>query len=228
MTQDLNHVRNWIFDLDNTLYPPQARLFDQIEVRMATFVARELGMTGAQANALRASYWADYGTTLKGLMVNHGIDPVAFLNEVHDISFDELTPDPELAGHIDALPGRKIVFTNGDRAYARKVLTARGLNDVFADVFGVEEVRFIPKPESAAYDHFLDLTKVDPRSAAMFEDDPRNLAVPHNMGMRTILVGPGHPPQPHLHHQTSDLSGFLSQLLGSAFSQAPQTPKSIA
>lgn len=217
MTQDLTHVRTWIFDLDNTLYPPQARLFDQIEVRMTAFVVRELGLEPDQADALRKSYWRDYGTTLKGLMVNHAIAPGPYLSEVHDISFNALTPDPALAARIAALPGRKLVFTNGDRAYARKVLTARGLNTVFTEVFGVEETNFVPKPDPQAYDQVLGDAGIDPQSAAMFEDDPRNLKVPHERGMRTILVGPRQRDAPHLHHQTSDLLGFLSQVLHNAF-----------
>lgn len=227
MTRDLEHVRNWIFDLDNTLYPPQARLFDQIETRMAAFVARELGLSQSDANALRRDYWSTYGTTLKGLMINHGVDPTAFLNEVHDISMAALVPDPQLASHIDALPGRKLVFTNGDRAYARKVLAARGLSDVLVEIYGVEEVRYIPKPEAAAYDHFLEQTQLDPATSAMFEDDPRNLHVPHERGMRTILVGPEHPALPHLHHQTSDLTGFLSRLLSQGFTSSAAAPDSI-
>ncbi len=227
MTRDLSHVRSWIFDLDNTLYPPQASLFEQIELRMTAFVARELGLEPAQADALRKSYWRDYGTTLKGLMVNHAIAPGPYLAEVHDISFSALAPDAPLADAIAALPGRKLVFTNGDRAYARKVLGARGLNHVFPEVFGVEETGFIPKPDARAYDRVLGDAGIDPASAAMFEDDPRNLRVPHERGMRTILVGPTQRAAPHLHHQTEDLLGFLSQLLSGVFS-APQTAAGAA
>ena len=212
MVQNLSHVRTWIFDLDNTLYPPSARLFDQIEVKMTAYVARALGVTPAEADRLRATYWRDYGTTLAGLMDRHGIEPMAYLADVHDISFDVLTPAPDLAERIAGLPGRKLVFTNGDAPYARKVLAARGLSEVLGEVWGVEHADFIPKPEARAYDKVLGDAGIDPTAAAMFEDDPRNLVVPHRLGMRTVLVGP-EVPGDHLHHQTEDLTGFLARVL---------------
>ena len=189
------HVRVWVFDLDNTLYPPGARLFDQIEVRMTDWVARELGLPRAEADALRDSYWQRYGTTLAGLMAEHGVDPAPYLDEVHDIDLSALAPDAVLAGRIAALPGRKIVYTNGCEPYARRVLAARGLTGAFDAVYGVEHAGFRPKPERAA-----------------FEDDPRNLAVPHALGMRTVLVAAEPQPLDHIHHHATDLSAFLSQL----------------
>ncbi|MBC7158087.1 MAG: pyrimidine 5'-nucleotidase, partial [Rhodobacteraceae bacterium] len=130
------HVRAWVFDLDNTLYPPAARLFDQIEVRMTAFVMASLGVGKAEADRLRKDYWARYGTTLAGLMREHGVDPGPYLHEVHDISLDHLRPDPALAAGIAALPGRRIVYTNGSRPYAERVLAARGLGAVFDAVYG--------------------------------------------------------------------------------------------
>lgn len=202
------HVRHWIFDLDNTLYPPKAALFAQIEVRMIAYIMRELGVDRDEANRLRGSYWAEHGTTLAGLMHHHGVDPGPYLAEVHDISFAALEPDPGLAARIAALPGRAIVFTNGDRAYARNVLEARGLGASFAAIYGVEETGFRPKPEAAAFHAILRQDGIDPAKAAMFEDDPRNLAVPHDLGMACVLVGRTDP-APHVHHQTEDLDGFL-------------------
>jgi putative hydrolase of the HAD superfamily len=111
--QSFSHVRTWVFDLDNTLYPPAARLFDQIEVRMTRFVMNALGVDQERANFLRGHYWRTYGTTLAGLMREHDVDPVPYLLDVHDITFDALLPDPHLAALIANLPGRKIVYTNG-------------------------------------------------------------------------------------------------------------------
>ncbi|NKB29593.1 MAG: pyrimidine 5'-nucleotidase [Rhodobacteraceae bacterium] len=205
------HFRHWVFDLDNTLYPPSAALFDQIEVRMIAYVMRELGVDHDRANHLRASYWAQHGTTLAGLMAHHDVDPVPYLAEVHDISFDDLTPDPVLADRIAALPGRRIVFTNGDVAYAQNVLEARELGATFDAVYGVEETGFIPKPEAPAFEAIFGLDGTDPASAAMFEDDPRNLAVPHALGMQCVLVGQAEPAD-HIHHQTTDLTDFLTRV----------------
>ena len=119
--------RTWVFDLDNTLYPPHMRLFDQIEVRMTDWVMQALQVDRARADHLRAHYWATYGTTLAGLMTEHGVDPGPYLTDVHDIDFSVLAPDPDLAARIAALPGRKIVYTNACAPYAEKVLAARGL-----------------------------------------------------------------------------------------------------
>jgi putative hydrolase of the HAD superfamily len=206
------HVRVWVFDLDNTLYPPQARLFDQIEVRMTAWVARELGLPREAADALRTRYWQRYGTTLAGLMAEHGVDPGPYLDEVHDIDLSALRADPDLADRIAALPGRRIVYTNGCEPYARRVLAARGLGDVFDAVYGVEHAGFRPKPERAAFEAVFARDGIAPERGAMFEDDPRNLAAPHALGMRTVLVGPEPHPGEHIHHHASDLAAFLSQI----------------
>lgn len=213
MRHAFSHVRFWVFDLDNTLYHPQVRLFDQIQVRMTAYVVKSLGVSVARADHLRDHYWQTYGTTLAGLMAEHQIDPLPYLADVHDIDLSCLTPDPALATAIAALPGRRIVFTNGSTAYALDVLAARGLSGIFDAVYGVEDAGFVPKPQQAAFEAVFARDGHDPRAGAMFEDDPRNLAAPFALGMRTVLVGPDAPAHPHIHHQTPDLAGFLSQLI---------------
>ncbi|GHE03172.1 HAD family hydrolase [Defluviimonas sp. 20V17] len=212
VAQHFSHVRAWVFDLDNTLYPPEARLFDQIEVKMTAWVMQSLGVPRAEADRLRHHYWATYGTTLAGLMREHGVDPGPYLDEVHDISLDHLQPDAALAGHIRALPGRKIVYTNGCAPYAERVLAARGLANLFDAVYGVEHAGFLPKPERAAFERIFTRDGLSPGEGAMFEDDPRNLTAPHAMGMRTVHVAPRPEPAPHIHHHTADLRDFLSRI----------------
>ncbi|MCU0901313.1 MAG: pyrimidine 5'-nucleotidase [Cypionkella sp.] len=207
-----SHVETWVFDLDNTLYPPAMRLFDQIEQKMTAWVMRELRLDHGAANHLRASYWQLYGTTLAGLMREHRIDPAGYLAEVHDIDFSVLRPDPDLARRIAALPGRRIVYTNADAPYAHKVLAARGLSGLFDAVYGVEHAGYLPKPEAAAFETVFGLDGLNPTRAAMFEDDARNLAVPHAMGLRTVHVAPSADPAPHVHHHAVDLSEFLGRL----------------
>lgn len=207
------HVSTWVFDLDNTLYPPSAGLFDRIEPRMTAWVMRELGVDLAEANRLRLHYWHSYGTTLAGLMTEHGVDPTDYLIDVHDISFDSLVPDPVLASHIAGLPGRRIVYTNGTEPYARRVLQARGLNGVFDAVYGVEHADFRPKPQRAAFETVFARDGLTPAKAAMFEDDPRNLAAPHAMGMRTVHVAPDPHSAGHIHYHTDDLTQFLGRVL---------------
>ncbi len=207
-----SHVTAWVFDLDNTLYPPRMRLFDQIEIRMTDWVSRKLGVPPEQANHLRATYWRRYGTTLAGLMAEHAIDPHDFLGHVHDIDFSVLTPDPLLAARIKALPGRRIVYTNGDAPYAARVLAARGLDGLFDAVYGIEHAGFRPKPERAAFESIFAQDRLNPATAAMFEDDARNLVAPHAMGMQTVHIAPLPEPAPHIHHHHADLAEFLGPL----------------
>jgi putative hydrolase of the HAD superfamily len=207
-----SHVETWVFDLDNTLYPPSARLFDLIEVRMTAWVMDTLNVDRAKADHLRLKYWQDHGTTLAGLMREHNVDPGPYLNDVHDIPMDSLTPDPELAARIRSLPGRRIVYTNGCAPYAERVLAARGLSGLFDAVYGVEHANFQPKPDRAAFDMVFAADGVDPAIAAMFEDEPRNLTAPFEMGMRTVHVAPEQLHAAHIHHHTDDLSHFLGLL----------------
>lgn len=207
-----SHVSHWVFDLDNTLYPPQARLFDQIEVRMTQYVMDSLGVARPEADRLRKQYWAQYGTTLAGLMREHDVDPAPYLTTVHDISLEHLEVDTNLRNHVTDLPGRRIVYTNGSAPYAERVLAARGLDGVFDAIYGVEHAGFRPKPERAAFETVFALDGVVPDRAAMFEDDQRNLAAPHDMGMRTVYVAPDPHPADHIHHHTDDLTEFLRRL----------------
>ena len=204
-----SHVTTWVFDLDHTLYPPSARLFDLIETRMTDYVMKAIGVDRERANFLRGHYWKTHGTTLAGLMREHDVDPTPYLTDVHDIPMDRLTADPELAARIKALPGRRIVYTNGCAPYAERVIAARGLTGAFDAVYGVEHADFLPKPDFEAFEKVFKADGLDPERAAMFEDDPRNLAVPHQLGMRTIHVAPTKDPADHIHFHTDDLKNFL-------------------
>lgn len=206
------HVDTWVFDLDNTLYHPRVRLFDQIDQKMTDFVMRTTGTDRARADRLRHGYWQRYGTTLAGLMAHHGIDPVPYLVEVHDIDFSVLESDPPLRAAIARLTGRRIVYTNGSAPYARRVIAARGLDGLFDAVYGVEDAGYHPKPQPQAFARVFATDGLKPETAAMFEDDPRNLEVPHALGMRTVLVTPERQDHPHIQHHTDDLAGFLARL----------------
>ena len=205
-------IETWIFDLDNTLYPPSADLFKQIEVKMTAYIAKHMGVTQTQANQMRDTYWRDHGLTLTGLMQEHDVDPLHFLNDVHDISFESLSKDAALAHTISSLSGRKIIFTNSDKAYAQKVVAARGLMDVFDAVYTIEDTGFTPKPQQKAFDLVVSADGFAPTRAAMFEDDPRNLKVPHDLGMATVLVH-STSADPHIHHTTDNLTQFLRQFV---------------
>jgi len=203
-------VTTWVFDLDNTLYPPELRLFDQIERLMTQYITREIGLDADAAHKLRRDYWRRYGTTLAGLMVEHGIRPEPFLREVHDLDLSVIPESPTLRAAILALPGKKYVYTNGSRAHGINVSAARGLGGVFDAIYGIEDAGFIPKPDRRAFESVFALADFDPALAVMFEDDPRNLEVPRALGMQTVLVGPR--PTTHIGQSTNDLAGFLSSL----------------
>ena len=207
-----DHVTTWVFDLDHTLYPPHMALFDQINVKMTAYVMEALGVDRAEADRLRHRYWREHGTTLAGLMDLHGVDPEPYLEEVHEIDFSVLSPDPDLAARIRALPGRRIIYTNGTAPYAEKVIAARGLAGLFDAIYGVEHAGLRPKPERRAFEAVFARDGLDPTRAAMFEDDIRNLAAPHEMGLRTVHVAPEPEPAAHVHHHTDDLTAFLTRL----------------
>lgn len=206
------HVNEWVFDLDNTLYPPSVRLFDQIEAKMRGYMVENLGIDHAEANHLRKHYWEVHGTTLAGLMREHGIEPDPFLDAVHDISFDALQPDPDLASLIRNLPGRSIVYTNGTKPYAEQVLAARGLSGLFDAIYGIEHAQYLPKPERGAFDRVFGQDGLTHENAAMFEDEVRNLKVPHAMGLRTVHVAPEPSDKDYVHFHTTDLTAFLRQI----------------
>jgi putative hydrolase of the HAD superfamily len=211
---DLSHVTTWVFDLDNTLYPPQSEFMALIEGKMTAFTMRQTGLPRDEARALQKSYLHRHGTTLAGLMAEHGVDPHAFLDEVHDVELDRLKPDPALQAALARLPGRRLVFTNGSARHAERVLDALGLNPLFEDTFHLEAADLVPKPQPATYDALIRRHGVDPRAAAFFEDSERNLKPAADLGMTTVLVGPHAAAceAPFVHHRTETLPRFLQNV----------------
>lgn len=187
---DLRHIDTWLFDLDNTLYPAECELLALCDERMTDFTARETGLDRDAARALQRRYLEEHGTTLAGLMANHGVDPHTFLDHAHDIPLDRLTPDPRLDAGLARLPGRRLIFTNGSEKHAARVLKALGIADRFEDVFAVDTMEgFIPKPQPQAFANLLARHGVEPRTTAFFEDTERNLRPGADLGMTTVMVG---------------------------------------
>ncbi len=184
------HVSDWVFDLDNTLYPHHSNLFSQIDVRMTAYIAELLRLPREQARKLQKELYLEYGTTLNGLMARHGIDPDDFLEKVHDIDYSWLVPDPVLGAAIRQLPGRKFIFTNGDRRHAERTARQLGILDHFDDIFDIVAADLNPKPARQTYEKFAELYAVTGHNAVMFEDLARNLSVPKSLGMSTVLVVP--------------------------------------
>ena len=215
------HVDTWVFDLDNTLYPSEARVWPQVDERITLYVMGLYGLDGLSARALQKHFYHRYGTTLKALMVEEHVDPHDFLDFAHDIDHSTIALDEALGAAIERLPGRKLILTNGSRRHAERVADKLGILDHFEDVFDIAAADFIPKPDRVTYERFLDRHGVNPRRAALFEDIARNLVVPHDLGMATVLVVPPTPDpfrerfeqeavkEAHIDHITSDLAGFL-------------------
>ena len=212
MSADLRHVDVWLFDLDNTLYPVESSFMGLIEKKMTAYVAREIGLSHDDAFALQKRYLREHGTTLAGLMANHGIDPAAYLDEVHDVSLDSLTPDPVLREALARLPGRLLVFTNGDAPHATRVLDKLNLTDRFEATFHIASADFLPKPNPVTFDKIVADHGLDPRATALFEDSEKNLAPAAALGMTTVLVGPHAQVSAasFVHHRTDRLAPFLN------------------
>lgn len=220
-------TETWIFDLDNTLYSPRCNLFAEIDSRMTAFICRALALEPADARALQKDYYVSHGTTLRGLMDVHGLEPAAFLDYVHEIDLSGLVPDGALAAALFRLPGRRIVYTNGSARHARRVLEALDLATAFDEIVDIERAGYEPKPARAPLERLVAELGLRPASAAMFEDIARNLETPHALGMRTVLVrSPEHPDRDHIYehveedgrpahvdHVTDDLAAFLAALV---------------
>jgi len=183
-------VTEWVFDLDNTLYPRHCDLFAQIDWKMTDYVADLLSMDKVDARKLQKDLYREHGTTLRGLMVRYDIDPHHFLDAVHDIDYTPVDPNPALGELIASLPGRKHIFTNGDVPHAQRTTDRLGISQHFDSVFDIVASDLVPKPAQEPYDKFFAKHDVSPKAAAMFEDMPRNLDVPKNTGMRTVLIVP--------------------------------------
>ncbi len=222
---DFLHIETWVFDLDNTLYPPECDLFSQVDVRMRDFISDYLNVDPEEARRLQKHYYVEHGTTLSGLMKVHDLAPKAFLDYVHQIDVSHIAPANDLNRAIERLPGRKVIFTNGTVAHAENVTEQLGITHHFDEVYDIVAVDYTPKPAPQAYARFVSGTGIDPTRSAMFEDIARNLLAPHDLGMTTVWVRPGEPgPEKHqqmshegadgdhVHHVTDDLTEFLQSL----------------
>lgn len=218
-----DHIDTWVFDLDNTLYPHHVNLWQQVDGRIRDFVAQQLKVEAAEAFLIQKDYYRRYGTTMRGMMTEHGVSPDDFLAYVHDIDHSPLEANPAMGQALAKLPGRKLILTNASVAHADKVLERLALGVSFDGVFDIISAQFEPKPARQTYHRFLDLHGVDASRAAMFEDLARNLAIPHEFGMTTVLVVPDGTKEvvreawemegrdaPHVDHVTEDLTGFLA------------------
>jgi putative hydrolase of the HAD superfamily len=219
------HVDTWVFDLDNTLYPHHVNLWQQVDARIGEFVSSWLNVSSEEARRIQKDYYLRFGTTMRGMMTLHGVHADDYLAYVHRIDHSPLEPNPALGEAIARLPGRKLILTNGSTDHVDAVLSRLGLNAHFDAVFDIIAANFEPKPARQTYQKFLADHAVDPTRSAMFEDLARNLVIPHELGMTTVLVVPDGTREVvredwelegrdavHVDHVTDDLTGFLAGL----------------
>ncbi len=215
----LQHVVNWLFDMDNTLYPASANLFSQIDRRMEAYVGKLLGLSRDEARVVQKRYFHEHGTTLRGLMLSHSVDPTDFLSFVHDIDMTVLTPDPALRAGLLALPGRRILFTNGDALYAARVLEALDIQDCFEAIHDVVAMDYHPKPDPRAYAGLCRKHGLDPAASFFADDMAYNLKPAKALGMSTLWINNGSERGDHGHHpdfvddETHDLATWLQERL---------------
>jgi putative hydrolase of the HAD superfamily len=220
------HIDTWVFDLDNTLYPHHVNLWQQVDARIGEFVSAWLKISAAEARVIQKDYYRRYGTTMRGMMTEHGVRADDYLAYVHRIDHSPLEPNPAMGAAIAKLPGRKLILTNGSTDHADAVLQRLGLVTHFEAVFDIIAANLEPKPALQTYEKFLRDHAVDPLKSAMFEDLSRNLVVPHQLGMTTVLVVPDGSKEVvredweledrdagHVDHVTDNLTGFLEKVV---------------
>lgn len=213
----MENIKNWIFDLDNTLYPHQANLFSQVDHKMGLFIQDMFNIPHADAKLKQKNFFKKHGTTLRGLMSEHGIEPYDYLKFVHDIDFSVLEIDQKLNLAIENLPGEKFIYTNASTDYANVVLSHIGLSGVFKDIFDIHDAEFLPKPDMRSYHKMLDKFAINANQSVMVEDLAGNLNPAAELGMTTVWVptnthwsDEGHDEQ-NIHHVAPVLSDWLGE-----------------
>jgi len=213
-------VETWIFDLDNTLYPARSNLFVQVSARMTRFIQDRFDLESEPARELQREMFRRYGTTLRGLMTEHAVDPGAFLDYVHDIDVTPVDPSPRLDALLARLPGRKLVFTNSSVPHAERVMARLGVARHFDSIFDIVAAGYVPKPDPRPYHRLVEVAGFAPAGAVMIEDMAKNLAPAAALGMRTVWLRSDHDwardgaGDDHVHHVAEDLVGFLESLPG--------------
>jgi putative hydrolase of the HAD superfamily len=218
MDPRFDHIRDWIFDLDNCLYPASAGLFKLVDERMGAYIQRLLSCDPVEARRVQKHHFHTHGTTLAGLMKDHGVDPQDFLGDVHAVAMDRIEPNSHLASSIRRLPGRKIVFTNGDEPYARRVLEAIGLEESFDHLHDIHASNYRPKPDPHGYELLCERLGIEPERGLLVDDMAANLKPAKELGMTTVWVDNGSERGTHGHgdfidHQIGCVSDWLERIL---------------
>ena len=216
--KELQLVKYWIFDLDNTLYSGKSKVFEQVDKKMSKYISEKLNLSIAEAKKIQKNYFHEYNTTLNGMIKNHKIDANEFLEFVHDINIDFLKKDSKLNEELKKLVGKKIIFTNGSRKHAKNVTQKIGIDQHFDDIFDIIDSNFVPKPEIEPYKKIVKKHKIDPNLCVFVEDIARNLRPAYEMGMTTVWIKNDEPwaqkfsDSKFVNYKTNNLSEFLKKI----------------
>jgi len=227
MRPELAHIDDWIFDLDNSLYPASTNLFALIDVRMGNYIQRLMGCDAIEARRVQKGHFLEHGTTLAGLMRSHDVDPHDFLDFVHDIDLARIAADPALVAALDRLPGRKFIFTNASEGYAARVLEKLGLANAFDGMHDIHAMNYAPKPDPESYRALCERFAIDPARALFVEDMARNLAPAKALGMTTVWLDNGSEKGGHgadpafIDYTAQDIGLWLNEMLSGAESPFP-------
>ena len=215
---ELTKIKYWLFDLDNTLYSGQTKVFDQVDKKMSSFISKKLDISIDEAKKIQKDYFHKYSTTLSGMMKHHDIDANEFLDFVHDVNLDFLKQDKDLENQISKIKGKKIIFTNGSKAHANNVTKRIGIDKLFDGVFDIVESNFIPKPRLEAYKMIIQKYKIEPQYCIFIEDIARNLKPAHELGMKTVWIKNDEPwaakysDSDFINYKTDSLAKFLKEI----------------
>ena len=213
-------INTWIFDLDNTLYSADSGIFQQVHQLMGEFISKNLSMDMSEAKKLQSKYYKQHGTTLRGLMDNHGIDPDHFLDEVHRLDYSIVGSNKILNEELHKLEGRKIIYTNANKKHVIDVLDRIDLTNFFDEIFDIKMANYIPKPELKPYEQIINLFNIEPESSAMFDDIAKNLVPAKKVNFTSVWIDAGYEnfsddieaSKKYLDFQTRDLSLFLKDV----------------
>jgi putative hydrolase of the HAD superfamily len=215
-----NKITTWIFDLDNTLYSADSGIFQQVHTLMGNFVSKHLNIEIKEAKELQKKYYKQHGTTLRGMMDNHGVDPDQFLSEVHKLDYSIIRPNEKLNIELEKIKGRKIIYTNANLEHANNVLDKLELTHMFKEIFDIKNANYIPKPEITPYDKIIKNFEIEPSSAIMFDDIAKNLVPAKKVGFTSVWIDAGYEnfsddiksSKKYLDYETKDISNFLNQV----------------
>ena len=213
-------IKTWIFDLDNTLYSADSGIFQQVHDLMGKFVSNHLNIDIEDAKIIQKNYYKQHGTTLRGMMDNHGVDPDHFLAEVHKLDYSIVGPNHKLNEELKKLQGRKIIYTNANMQHALDVLKRIELSNFFDEIYDIKMANYIPKPELTPYEQMVAQFDIETKSSAMFDDIAKNLVPAKNVGFTSVWIDAGYEnfsddvkaSKKYLDHETTNITKFLEEV----------------